>query len=42
MIRSLTLGVIGWGVLWHVLYFVVMIVLGLWFTTRRLSYLFQR
>jgi lipooligosaccharide transport system permease protein len=42
MVRSLMLGVIGWGVLWHVLYFAVMTCLGLWFTTRRLSYLFQR
>jgi lipooligosaccharide transport system permease protein len=42
MIRSLTLGVLSWSVLWHVLYFVAMIVLGLWFTTKRLSYLFQR
>ena len=42
MIRSLTLGVVGWGVLLHVLYFAVMTAGGLWFTTRRLSYLFQR
>ena len=42
MIRSLTLGVVGWGLLWHVLYFAVMTSLGLWFTTKRLSYLFQR
>ncbi len=42
MIRSLTLGVVDAGLLWHVLYFLVMIAGGLWFTTRRLSALFQR
>jgi lipooligosaccharide transport system permease protein len=42
LVRSLTLGTIGWGLLWHVLYFVVMIVLGLFFTTKRLTALFLR
>ena len=42
LVRSLTLGTISWGLLWHVLYFVVMIVLGLFFTTKRLTALFLR
>jgi lipooligosaccharide transport system permease protein len=42
MIRSLTLGVVGWGLLIHVIYFTLMIAGGLWFTTKRLSALFQR
>lgn len=42
MIRSLTLGNIGWGLVTHVLYFAVMILLGLAFTTRRLTALFLR
>lgn len=42
MIRALTLGDIGIGLLFHVLYFVVMIALGLIFTTRRLTALFMR
>ncbi len=42
MERALTLGVVGWGLLGHVLYFVVMIAGGLFFTTKRLSALFLR
>ena len=42
LIRSLTLGNIGWDLLGHVLYFVVMITLGLVFTTKRLTALFLR
>ena len=42
MIRSLTLGVLDWSLLGHVAYFLVMTAGGLWFTTRRLSALFQR
>lgn len=42
LIRSLTLGNIGWQLLGHVLYFVVMIILGLVFTTKRLTALFLR
>lgn len=42
LIRSLTLGNIGPEILGHVAYFVVMIALGLWFTTTRLKALFMR
>lgn len=42
MVRGLTLGIIDAALLGHVLYFVVMIVGGLWFTTRRLRALFLR
>ena len=42
LVRSLMLGVLDIGVLWHVLYFVVLIVGGLWFTTTRLRALFMR
>jgi len=40
LVRSLTTGVVTVGLLWHVLYFAVMIVLGLILTTRRLRALF--
>jgi len=40
LIRGLTTGILSAGMLWHVLYFVVMIALGLVFTTRRLRALF--
>ncbi|WP_409350025.1 ABC transporter permease [Rathayibacter soli] len=40
LIRGLTTGVVNVALLWHVLYFVVMIVLGLILTTRRLRTLF--
>ena len=40
LIRGLTTGTLSWGLLWHVLYFAVMISLGLVFTTRRLRALF--
>ena len=42
LIRGLTLGALNWGMLIHVSYFLVMIIVGLWFTTRRLTYLFMR
>ena len=42
MIRDLTLGNIGIGLFGHLLYFTVMIVGGLYFTTRRLTALFLR
>ena len=42
MVRGLTLGVLDWALLGHVLYFVAMILGGLWFTTRRLRALFLR
>jgi len=40
LIRGLTTGALSWGMLGHVLYFVVMIAVGLTFTTRRLRALF--
>ncbi|HEY7854789.1 MAG TPA: ABC transporter permease [Aquiluna sp.] len=42
LVRSLMLGNISMGLWSHVLYFVVMIALGLWFTTVRLKALFMR
>ncbi len=40
LVRGLTTGAVDVGMLWHVLYFVVMVVLGLVLTTRRLRALF--
>nr|WP_244962816.1 ABC transporter permease [Cryobacterium roopkundense] len=40
LVRSLTTGLVDPGLLWHVLYYLVMIVGGLVFTTRRLRALF--
>jgi lipooligosaccharide transport system permease protein len=40
LIRGLTTGALSWGLLWHVLYFAVMITIGLIFTTKRLRALF--
>ena len=40
LVRGLTTGDLSWGLLWHVLYFAVMIALGLIFTTKRLRALF--
>lgn len=40
LVRGLTTGMVDPGMLWHVLYFLVMIVLGLILTTRRLRALF--
>jgi lipooligosaccharide transport system permease protein len=42
LIRGLTLGIMNMAMLGHVLYFVVMIIGGLYFTTRRLTSLFLR
>jgi len=42
LIRGLTLGVLNWAMLGHALYFVSMIIGGLYFTTRRLTALFLR
>lgn len=42
MIRGLTLGTLSVGLLGHVLYFLIMIVSGLYFTTKRLDALFMR
>jgi lipooligosaccharide transport system permease protein len=40
LVRGLTTGAVGPGMLWHVLYFAVMIALGLILTSRRLRTLF--
>ncbi|MFD3448442.1 ABC transporter permease [Microbacteriaceae bacterium 4G12] len=40
LMRGLTTGAVDAGVLWHVLYFAVMILVGLVFTTKRLRALF--
>jgi lipooligosaccharide transport system permease protein len=40
LIRGLTTGVITGAMLWHILYYVVMIAVGLVFTTKRLRALF--
>jgi lipooligosaccharide transport system permease protein len=40
LVRGLTTGDLGFGMLWHVLYYVVMIAIGLVFTTKRLRALF--
>jgi lipooligosaccharide transport system permease protein len=40
LVRGLTTGSLSWGLLWHVLYYVVMIAVGLVFTTKRLKALF--
>jgi lipooligosaccharide transport system permease protein len=42
LVRGLTLGNISWALAGHAMYFVVMIVTGLFFTTRRLNALFMR
>ena len=42
LVRGLTLGNISWALAGHAMYFVVMIVIGLFFTTRRLNALFMR
>jgi lipooligosaccharide transport system permease protein len=40
LIRGLTTGSLSLALLWHVLYYVVMIAVGLFFTTKRLRALF--
>jgi lipooligosaccharide transport system permease protein len=42
LIRNLSLGIINFSLLGHIAYFLVMIVVGLFFTTRRLNALFMR
>ena len=42
MVRDLTLGVVSWGILWHVLYFAVMVGIGVTATSKRLTKLFLR
>ena len=42
MIRNLSLGIVDFSLLGHVAYFLVMIVVGLFFTTKRLNALFMR
>ena len=42
IVRSLSLGIIQWSLVVHVAYFVVMIGIGLTFTTKRMRALFMR
>jgi lipooligosaccharide transport system permease protein len=42
LVRGLTLGNVSWALVGHAMYFVVMIVVGLFFTTKRLNALFMR
>lgn len=42
MVRDFTLGMVSWGILWHVLYFAVMVAIGVTSTTKRLTKLFLR
>jgi lipooligosaccharide transport system permease protein len=42
MVRNLSLGIINLSLLGHIAYFVVMVVVGLFFTTKRLNALFMR
>ncbi len=42
LVRGLTLGNVSWALVGHAMYFVVMIVVGLFFTTKRLDELFMR
>lgn len=42
MVRDLTLGVVSVGIMWHVLYFSVMVAIGVTATTKRLTKLFLR
>jgi lipooligosaccharide transport system permease protein len=42
MVRNLSLGIINISLLGHIAYFVVMVVVGLYFTTKRLNALFMR
>ena len=39
LVRALTTGDVGWGLLWHVLYLAVMGVIGLTVASRRLGHL---
>ncbi len=42
MVRDFTLGIVDWGIMWHVLYFAMMAAIGVTFTTKRLTKLFLR
>jgi len=42
MVRNLSLGIVNLSLLGHIAYFLVMIVVGLFFTTKRLNALFMR
>ena len=42
MVRDFTLGIVSIGILWHVLYFGVMVAIGVTATTKRLTKLFLR
>ena len=42
LMRALAVGVVTWGTAGHILYFVAMSAVGIWFTSRRLGALFLR
>lgn len=42
MVRDFTLGSVSWGIMWHVLYFAVMVGIGVTATSKRLTKLFLR
>jgi lipooligosaccharide transport system permease protein len=42
LMRGLCLGIVSWGLLWHVLYFLVMAAVGILLTSRRLERLLLR
>ena len=42
LMRGLCLGIVSWGLLWHVLYFLVMAAVGILLTSRRLEVLLLR
>ncbi len=42
MVRDFALGIVSWGILWHVLYFTIMVAIGVAATTKRLTKLFLR
>ena len=42
LVRDLTLGIVNYSVLFHVGYFLLMVIVGLFITTRRLTHLFLR
>ena len=42
LVRDLTLGIVNYSVLFHVGYFLLMVIVGLFITTKRLTHLFLR
>ena len=42
LMRALAVGVVTWETAGHILYFVAMSAVGIWFTSRRLGALFLR